>query len=227
MAVTGAAVAAAHEGGSRLKRAGMYLKAHWKELLALVLAAIPAAYIVFHKSTQQAVLAPLQSALANVPGGAGSPGTPAGPSGGGDPSTSIGSPAPVPSAGSLGTSVNGSNPVKVAAPAQSSGTVFQRVQGTSQARVTAPPPPPVQPKTIAAAFAGVPILGDVLKNFGPANIPPGTTAQSLAASQLSPSIKSVPLIGKVLGTPSPAAPPVPIKSLPLNPRRSSGNQTIQ
>ena len=208
-----------HEGGSRLKRAGMYLKAHWKELLALVLAAIPAAYIVFHKSTQQAVLAPLQSALANVPGGAGSPGTPAGPSGGGDPSTSIGIPAPVPS---LGTSVNGSNPVTVAAPAQSSGTVFQRVQGTPQARVTAPAP---APKTIASALAGVPILGNVLKNFGPANIPAGSTAQSVAASQLSPSIKNVPLIGKVLS--APPAPPVPIKSLPLNPRRSSGNQMIQ
>ena len=221
--VTSAAEDVAHEGGSRLKRAGMYLKAHWKELLALVLAAIPAAYIVFHKQTQQAVTAPLQSLLSNVPGGAGSPGVP-GPSGGGDPSTSIGTPAPVASAGSLGTSVNGSNPVRVAAPAQSSGTIFQRVMGTPQARVTSPAP---APKTIASAFAGVPILGNVLKNFGPANLPPGTTAQSYVQSNYGAALKNVPLIGNVLGTPAPSAPPVPIKSLPLNPRRSSGNQAIQ
>jgi hypothetical protein len=37
----------------RLKRLGAYAKAHWKELLALTLAAIPAAFILFHKGARQ------------------------------------------------------------------------------------------------------------------------------------------------------------------------------
>jgi hypothetical protein len=39
---------------TRLKRLGAYARAHWKELLAIGLAAIPAAFLLFHKGTQQA-----------------------------------------------------------------------------------------------------------------------------------------------------------------------------
>lgn len=64
MAVTGAAVASRTEGGHRVTN---YIKAHWKELLALVLAAIPALFIIFtltgRKAAQQTItLAPNGSA---------------------------------------------------------------------------------------------------------------------------------------------------------------------
>jgi hypothetical protein len=108
----------------KVKGVGPYIRAHWKELLALVLAAIPALFIVFHKGAQQAAMQAAQPILDAIPGGAGSPGTPAGPSGGGDPGTGIPAPpaaAPPPSvapSSSLGISVNGSNPIVGNAPAK-------------------------------------------------------------------------------------------------------------
>lgn len=67
MAVTGAAIAANQASGNPAKRVGAYMKAHWKELLALVLAAIPALFILFHagarKQAQQILtLAPTSGA---------------------------------------------------------------------------------------------------------------------------------------------------------------------
>ncbi len=54
MAVTGAAIAANQKaGGKPAQRVGAYIKAHWKELLALVLAAIPALFIVFHSGARK------------------------------------------------------------------------------------------------------------------------------------------------------------------------------
>lgn len=57
-----------------------YVRAHWKELLALVLAAIPLLFFIFHKPTQAAV-----SQIAFPPAGSGSGG-----GGGGDGSSSSG-----------------------------------------------------------------------------------------------------------------------------------------
>jgi hypothetical protein len=58
---------------TRLKRLGAYARAHWKELLALGLAAIPAAFLLFHKGTQQAAQTALQypAALFGSAGGGG------------------------------------------------------------------------------------------------------------------------------------------------------------
>ena len=64
-----------------LERLQAYAKAHWKELTALGLAAIPAAFLLFHKGTQQAAA----NAITYIPAAFG---------GGGDGSTS--SPAPTP-----------------------------------------------------------------------------------------------------------------------------------
>jgi hypothetical protein len=107
----------------QLARIEAYGKAHWKELLALVLAAIPAAFLLFHKGAQQAAA----NAMTYIPAafGGGDPGaTPAV-----DPGAAVaaaaaapaqavaavtqavtGTPPPPPST-TLGTSVNGSNPI--------------------------------------------------------------------------------------------------------------------
>jgi len=53
VAVTGAAIAANQASGNPAKRVGAYMKAHWKELLALVLAAIPALFILFHAGARK------------------------------------------------------------------------------------------------------------------------------------------------------------------------------
>lgn len=76
--VTGAAIAEKQSHGSHLKRAGAYVKAHWKELLALVLAAIPALFIVLHPGARKAA----QSVLTLSPDGSSS-------TAGADPSSTI------------------------------------------------------------------------------------------------------------------------------------------
>lgn len=147
-ALAGAAIAAEQGAKGKVARIRAYMKAHWKELLALTFAAIPALFIVFHKGTQQQVAQALQPLLnavpggagsPGIPGGAGSPGTPAGPSGGGDPGTSIPSPSasspngPASSSlaaalssapsSSLGISINGSNPTTVQPPPKATSPV--------------------------------------------------------------------------------------------------------
>jgi hypothetical protein len=84
VAVTGAAIAANQASGNPAKRVGAYMKAHWKELLALVLAAIPALFIVFHsgarKTAQQLVTRPpFGSGFGFDPGPVPVPGQPAAP----------------------------------------------------------------------------------------------------------------------------------------------------
>lgn len=171
--------AAAGETEKKVKGIRPYLKAHWKELLALVLAAIPAAFIVFHKGARQAAVQAAQPLLNAVPGGAGSPGS--GPSGGGDPGTSIATPSSSSSvvtaaqsalgamtaapSSSLGISVNGSNPTRVAvppkaAPAPVTSSYNQRLLSLeshdvqSQLQSTAP----VQPALAAPARNGYPAV---------------------------------------------------------------------
>lgn len=105
-------VGAKDEVETKVKGFGPYVRAHWKELLALVLAAIPALFIVFHQGTRQAAQQAMQPILDAIPGGPGSPGNPSG--GGGDPGTNIDIPAAAPASATpsstLGISVNGSQP---------------------------------------------------------------------------------------------------------------------
>jgi len=69
VAVTGAAIAAKAGGGPAVKRVGAYVKAHWKELLALTFAAIPAIFILLHTGARKAV----QQTLTLPPLGTGAP----------------------------------------------------------------------------------------------------------------------------------------------------------
>jgi hypothetical protein len=154
VAVTGAAIAAKAAGKSRLQRAGAYVRAHWKELLALLLAAIPAAFIVFHTGARKQA----QSILTLPPLGAATPGgadassaiTPAvntsSPS-----STTSSSPSPTTPKSSV--SVAGANPTKVAAPAVKNSSNVARTPGTLSKQAPAPPPAPVK-KTSPAAVIG-------------------------------------------------------------------------
>lgn len=54
---------------TRLKRLGAYARAHWKELLAIGLAAVPVAFLLFHKGTQQAAQAAVSYPAALFGGG--------------------------------------------------------------------------------------------------------------------------------------------------------------
>jgi len=154
VAITGAAIAAKQAGGNPVKRVGAYIKAHWKELLALVLAAIPALFIVFHTGARKAA----QQTLTMPPLGTGAPA--------GDSSTAMSSPAaavaaPVAAAAAAvtgsnnsGTSVNGYNPISVTAPDK--GTVPLPAK-----KVSMPTPPPAPPTTgrgtrLAAALTAAP-----------------------------------------------------------------------
>ncbi len=126
MAVTGAAIAANQKaGGKPAQRVGAYIKAHWKELLALVLAAIPALFIVFHSGARKTAGQVLTLSPSTPPIGDSSSAIP-------PPSTSTSSPAPAVaaavatavaapvnaakavsgSASSGAVSANGSNPTK-------------------------------------------------------------------------------------------------------------------
>jgi hypothetical protein len=73
MAVTGAAIVANQKaGGKPARRVGAYIKAHWKELLALVLAAIPALFILFSVGARKqahsiATLSPTGAAGSSAP----------------------------------------------------------------------------------------------------------------------------------------------------------------
>lgn len=111
---------AAPDNSNKLKGIGPWLKANWKVVLALVLAAIPAAFLLFHKSTQQAI-----APLLPIVGGNSGDGAMAVP-----PATSPLPPVPVPANPSprpapparrpgprgnpgafLGPSINGGNPI--------------------------------------------------------------------------------------------------------------------
>ncbi len=87
MAVTAAAIAAKEKGGGHFHRVGAYIKAHWKELLALALAAIPALFIIMNwgssRKTAQGIVT-LQPDSSSGSGAAASttipsPGTPSSP----------------------------------------------------------------------------------------------------------------------------------------------------
>lgn len=54
-----------------LKRVGAWARVHWKELLAIGLAAIPAAFLLFHKGTQQAATTALSYPASLFGGGSG------------------------------------------------------------------------------------------------------------------------------------------------------------
>jgi len=58
-----------------LARLGAYMRAHWKELLAITLAAIPVAFILFHKGTQKAAQQAISYPAALFGGGGGEDGT--------------------------------------------------------------------------------------------------------------------------------------------------------
>jgi len=143
VAITGAAIAAKQAGGNPVKRVGAYIKAHWKELLALVLAAIPALFIVFHTGARKAA----QQTLTMPPLGTGAPA--------GDSSTALSSPAaavaaPVAAAVAAATgasngstSVNGYNPISVDAPDKGTAPLL--------AKKVSPPPPTPPP-----AYPGLP-----------------------------------------------------------------------
>ena len=83
------------KAGGGLKRVGAWARIHWKELLAIGLAAIPAAFLLFHKGTQQAATSALSyPASLFGSGGSGDTSTSAGSSS--DTSGAGGSPSPPP-----------------------------------------------------------------------------------------------------------------------------------
>jgi len=155
MAVAGAAIVAKAAGKNRLQRVGAYARAHWKELLALLLAAIPAAFIVFHSGARKQA----QSILTLPPLGAAVPG-------GADASTAITpalnttSPAsttsssPSPTTPTSGTSVKGSNPTRVAAPAVKNSSNVARTTGALSKQTPTTPPAPAKKRTSPAAIIG-------------------------------------------------------------------------
>jgi hypothetical protein len=75
---------------TRLKRLGAYARAHWKELLAIGLAAIPAAFLLFHKGTQQAAQQAISYPAALFGGGSADPGATSDASSGSSSSSSSG-----------------------------------------------------------------------------------------------------------------------------------------
>ncbi len=131
MAVTGAAIAAKQAGGNPIKRVGAYIRAHWKELLALTLAAIPALFLVFHagarKQAQEILtLPPLGAAPSSAGSDTSSAQTP----------PILTSPAPS-SSGPSKTSINGYNPISVPAPDKGTAPTVEK-------KVSPPPAPPVK-----------------------------------------------------------------------------------
>jgi hypothetical protein len=75
---------------TRLKGLGAYARAHWKELLAIGLAAIPAAFLLFHKGTQQAAQQAISYPAALFGGGSADPGATSDASSGSSSSSSSG-----------------------------------------------------------------------------------------------------------------------------------------
>jgi len=155
MALTGAAIVAKTAGKNRLQRVGAYARAHWKELLALLLAAIPAAFIVFHTGARKQA----QSILTLPPLGAATPG-------GADASSAITpavkttsaasttSSSPSPTTPKNSVSVAGANPTKVAAPSVKNSSNVARTTGALSKQTPTPPPAPAKKKTSAAAVIG-------------------------------------------------------------------------
>jgi hypothetical protein len=79
-----------------VNRALSFVKVHWKETLALVLAAIPAAFVIFHKPTQQAasnLLTYIPATFGDASGGGGGDSSSGDTSSTSDPSSTTTTPA--------------------------------------------------------------------------------------------------------------------------------------
>lgn len=235
--VAGAVIAANQGGGSKLRRIRAYLKAHWKELLALTFAAIPALFIVFHKPARDAATKTISypASLFGPPGG-GSPGAPPGPSGGGDPGGSIPTPqqplstvpiGPAPQSWSgpkaVAMSVNGYNPVSVAPPSIKTEVLtasmkYREPQPISESRGAQKGGPVVPADTPAVTSPGAVVpapnlggsIGDVIQGgmgFVTANV--SAIAANIAKAKPAPAPAPAPTAPSPVraNTPPPAPPP--------------------
>lgn len=175
-------------------RVEAYGKLHWKELLALVLAAIPAFFLLFHKGTQQAAANAISYIPAAFAGDSGSA-TAGGP--GGDPGTQL---APA-------TGTTSSNPITAAVSAVAN-VISPKPASTSVNGANAVKSPAI-PKTGFTASPGVPTALIAAKY--PVKEPPaaapvssyfiqGRTIPKYTSPTVVPSQRFNPIAGRSSGT---------------------------
>jgi hypothetical protein len=190
----------------RLAKIEAYGKAHWKELLALVLAAIPAGFLLFHKGTQKAAANVISYIPAAFGGGSGAASS-------ADPGAALAdalSTGPPPSS-TLGTSVNGSNPTNTPA--------IPRTGGSSTPK-TPPPPPPAPNTSYPGQLATVAAFAPIQKVLG--GLLPGILTPAPPAPVSKP--KTIATILRYVA-PAPAPAPAPVVNA-QGQRRSSGGQIV-